>query len=83
MAQQTGEPSSSLASEEIPTSVSPSLALTFAVSSPLLVQETSQPLYLEQGPTLVDLVFVTEATVVTMDVDLGVFMKVTTLPRRR
>ena len=65
MAEHTGEPSSSLVSEEIPTSVSPSLALTSAVSSPLLVQETSQPLYLEQGSTPVDLELVTESTPVT------------------
>ena len=65
MAQHTGEPSSSLASEEILTSVPLSLALTSPVSSSFLVQETSQPLYLEQGSTLVDLELVTESTAVT------------------
>ena len=64
-AQHTGEPSSFLASEEMPISVSPSLALTSPVSSPLLVQETSQPLYLEQGSTLLDLELVTELTAMT------------------
>ena len=65
MAQHTGEPSSSLASGEIPTSVSPSPALASPVSSPLLVQETSQPLYLDQGSTLADLELVTEFAAVT------------------
>ena len=65
MAQHTSEPSSYLALEGIPISVPPSVALTSAVSSPLLVQETSQPLYLEQGQTQVDLELVTEATTVT------------------
>ena len=65
MAQQTSEPLSSLASEGISISVPPSLILTSAVSLPLLVQETSQPLYLEQEQTQVDRELVTEATTVT------------------
>ena len=65
MAQQTNEPLASSASVEILLSVPPSLTLTLAISTPPLAQETSQPLYLEQGQTQVGLELVTESTVVT------------------
>ena len=64
MAQQTSEPLSSAASEELPLLVPP-LTLRSDVTSPLLAKETSQPLYLEQGQTQSDLELVTESTTVT------------------